>query len=135
MHGASHADAAQVVRHAGARAFDLVGMFAAQLLNHFINLTHASGTDRMAFGQQTAAGIDDDIALHAGAPLGRPMTALTAGHQAQVFAVNDFRDGKTIVQFDQIDIRSLQARLGIGLLRGQHGGIIRAQIRVVRNTR
>ena len=110
-------------------------MFAAQLLNHFINLAHASGTDRMAFGQQTAAGVDDDIALHAGAPLGRPMTALTARHQAQVFAVNDFSDGETVVQFDQVDISGLQTRLGIGLLRGQHGGIKRTQIRVVRNTR
>src|SRR6476659_5651353 len=53
-HRASDARTAEVVGHADAGIFDLVGMEAAQLQDGLIKLSHASGADRMSLRQQSA---------------------------------------------------------------------------------
>src|SRR5262249_23664080 len=82
---------------------------------------YARGPDRMTERLETAARVDRDVAVDAGAPLLHELSALALLAEAEVLGVRDLRPGEAVVDLGEVDIRRLDARLFVCLTGGRRG--------------
>ncbi len=89
----------------------------------------------MAFREQAARWVDRDGSPDGRAPFERPLAALSARQNAEIFRVHDLRDGEAIVQFDEVEVACRDACHGIGTLRSRNRRVEGGQVGVAREVR
>ena len=112
------AAAADILRHADGRIFDLIlSGQSAQLHHRFDDLVHARRADRMSARLQAAHRADRQLAANADLTVEAEARAFTRFGKAARFQTRHRRDGEGIVHFKEVDIVRGQLRLRKRLLR------------------
>ena len=90
-------------RHARARHLARIGA-AAQLVGQFKTLCQAGGAERMAFREQAARRIGDDLAAIGVVAIGDEGCGLAFGAQAQCLVADQLILCEAVVKFDQVEV-------------------------------
>ena len=111
------------------RAFDLSrACLAAEVPDDLDDVGDAGGAERVALGEQAAAGVDRDLAADLGRAFVDQLAGLALAAEAEVLVVQELGGGEAVVQLDLAEVLGADAGLLVGFLGGARVSVLMSNI-------